>query len=166
MPTTDTDVHVHSGPDAGARLKELVSGLRSVMVTTPDEAGGLSSRPLTLQRADDDGTIWFLVDADAQWITASMGPVNVAAATSDTWLSISGTAQVVRDDAVLDDLGNPVNDAWFPEGTTKAALRIDVDRADYWSGPGRLGQLFQIGKGMVTGERPDLGERGRLDEPT
>jgi general stress protein 26 len=161
----DTDVQVHRGADAGIRLRDLMSGVRMVMVTSDDGSGGLASRPLTVQRVDD-GTVWFLVDADAHWVSDRIDPVNLAASESDTWLSISGTAVLDRSEAVLEDLGDPVSDTWFQEDATKAALRVDVVRADYWSAPGRLAQLFEIGKGVVTRSQPDLGERGRLERPT
>jgi general stress protein 26 len=166
MADQDDEVQVHSGDDAGTRLQELLSGVRMVMVTTADGSGALASRPLTVQRVDGDGTLWFLVDAHARWVTETVDPVNVAASESDTWLSISGTAELLRSEAVLDDLGDPVSDTWFQEGAEKAALRVEVDRADYWSAPNRLAQLLEIGKGIVTRTQPDLGERGRLERPS
>jgi len=164
--SSDTEIHVQSGRDAGRQLKDLLSGARMAMVTTTEPSGSLASRPLTLQRADEDGTVWFLVDAEAAWLSEPIGPVNVAVATSSTWLSISGSARLVRDQAVLDDLGDPVSDSFFDDGTTPVALRIDTDHADYWDAPGRLVQLLAMGKGVLTGDSPDVGERGRLDQPS
>ena len=146
--------------ETGARLTELVKGIRFAMLTSADDTGGLHARPLTPQRVDDDGTVWFLVDADADWVSASMTSVNVAFTDSDTWVSATGSATLVKDQAVLEDLGDPESDAWFQEGTTPAALRVDVAEADYWDAPNRVVQLLKVGKALVTRSQPDIGERG------
>ena len=146
--------------ETGARLTELVKGIRFAMFTTADDAGALHARPLTVQRVDDDGTVWFLVDADAEWVSSAMPSVNVAFTDSDTWVSATGSATVVTDRAVLEDLGDPESDAWFQEGTTPAALKVSVGEADYWDAPNRVGQLFAVGKALITRSQPDIGERG------
>jgi len=68
------------------------------------------------------------------------------------------------DRSVIDDLGDPVSDAWFEDGASPAALRGDVTRADYWDAPGKVVQLAKLGKAAVTGSAPDMGERG-VGEP-
>jgi general stress protein 26 len=149
--------------DDAARFDELVSDIRVAMLTTPDETGTLQGRPLTVQRVDEDGTVWFLVDADAHWVQTRFPAVNVAFGDASTWVSASGAAEVVEDPAVLDELGDPVSDAWFEEGATPAALRVDVSRADYWDAPGRVVQLAKLGKAALTGSAPDMGERGVVE---
>jgi general stress protein 26 len=148
---------------SGSRFASLVEGIRVAMVTTVAPDGSLHGRPLTVQRTDEDGTVWFLVDAQAEWLTEQLGPVSVGFTDSDTWVAASGTASLVTDQALLSDLGDPVSDAWFEEGSHPAALRVDVNRADYWDGPGTLVQLVQLGKAAVTGDQPDMGERGVLE---
>lgn len=146
--------------DDAARFDELVSDIRVAMLTTPDADGTLHGRPLTVQRVDDDGTVWFLVDAQAPWIEPSFRSVNLAFGDASTWVSAAGSAEVVRDPSVLEDLGDPVSDAWFEDGATPAALRVDVSRADYWDAPGRVVQLAKLGKAALTGSAPDMGDRG------
>src|SRR4051794_37744972 len=147
-------------PETAGRLTELVDGIRFAMLTTADGSGGLHARPLTVQRVDDDGTIWFLVDADADWVAAPMPSVNVAFTDSNTWVSATGSGELVTDTAVLEDLGDPESDAWFQEGSTPAALKVSVGEADYWDAPGRVAQLLAVGKAKLTGSQPDIGERG------
>jgi general stress protein 26 len=147
----------------GARFDELVSDIRVAMFTAPDAAGELHGRPLTVQRVDDDGTVWFLVDAGAEWIQPRFSAVNVAFGDASTWVSAAGSAEVVKDQSVVDDLGDPVSDAWFEDGASPAALRVDVTRADYWDAPGKVVQLAKLGKAAVTGSAPDMGERGVVE---
>ena len=146
-----------------AQLSDLVDGIRVAMLTTADATGALQSRPLTVQLIDDQGAVWFLVDAAAEWIEDRIPSVNVAFSDGTTWVSATGSARLVLDPAVIAELGDPVSDSWFEDGSTPAALRIDVGRADYWDGPGRLSMLLHLGKAAVTGSRPDMGERGVIE---
>jgi general stress protein 26 len=153
----DTDTR-----DGSERLQALISGIRVAMLTTVAPAGALQARPLTVQKFDGSA-VWFLVDAEAEWIGDRLDSVNLSLVDGDTWVSMSGSATIVRDPYVLAELGDPVSDSWFTEGSTPAALRVDVDRADYWDAPGKLVQLLHLGKAAVTHERPDMGDRGVIE---
>jgi general stress protein 26 len=153
----DTDTR-----ESAERLEALISGIRVAMLTTEAPGGALQARPLTVQKFDGDA-VWFLVDADAEWTGDRLDSVNLSFVDGDTWVSVAGTASIVRDPAVLDELGDPVSDSWFTAGSTPAALRVEVGRADYWDAPGKLAQLLHLGKAAVTHERPDMGERGVIE---
>jgi len=148
--------------DDGRRYRELVDGISTVMLTTAD----LSARPLTVQRNDDDGVTWFLVSDQAAWLdeatSGSGSSVGIAFQSSDTWVSAVGRATVVRDPALVEELGDPVSGAFFDEGETPVALRVDVERAETWSSAGKLSALLEIGKGLITGEKAEPGERESL----
>jgi general stress protein 26 len=138
---------------------ELVDGIPIVMLTTPDVHDDLHGRPMTVQRVDEDGTVWFLVDPGADWRPFEVEKVNLAFVDDTRWISATGHAQYVTDEATLEDLGDPVSDTYLND-VSPAALRIMVERADYWSGPGRLRQLVRLGTAAVSGHQPDMGERG------
>jgi general stress protein 26 len=148
--------------ETATRFDELVKGIRVAMLTTFDRAGALHSRPLTVQKVDS-GVVWFLVDAHTGWLNDDLEVVNVAFADGDTWVSATGSAELVLDLNVMEDLGDPVSDAWFSEEATPAALRVDVRRADYWDAPGRLVQLVHMGKSVLTQQPPALGDRGVIE---
>jgi general stress protein 26 len=144
-------------------LDELVGGIRVAMLTAPDDTGELHGRPLTVQRVDAGATVWFLVDAGAEWLQERLPSVNVAFDDGDTWVSAAGTATLVKDPEVIEELGDPVSDAWFTEGSTPAALRVDVTRADYWEAASKVVQLPKLGKAVLTQSPPDMGERGVVE---
>jgi general stress protein 26 len=148
--------------ESSDRLHALLSGIRVAMLTTEAPTGALQARPLTVQKIDNDA-VWFLVDAQAEWTGDRLDTVNLSFVDGDTWVSVSGAATLIRDPNVLDELGDPVSDSWFDAGSRPAALRVEVDRADYWDGPGKLVQLLHLGKAAVTHERPDMGERGVIE---
>jgi general stress protein 26 len=131
-------------------LKDLVGDIRVAMVTTGAPGGELHA----------DGTVWFLVARDADWVRPDgLGQVNASFVGDDRWVSVAGRADLVQDRAVLDDLGDPVSDAWFGDDHPPVALKVSVEQADVWKGPGRLSQLFRLGKAAITQEPPDMGER-------
>ena len=148
--------------DPTTRLADLVGATPVAMVTTVDATGALNARPLTVKRIDDDGAVWFLVDANAEWVTDRIQSVNLAFQDDTTWVSASGSAELVVDPAVIDELGDPTSDAWFEEGSTPVALRVEVGRADYWDGPGQLVMLLYFGNVPLTASRPGIGGRATV----
>ncbi len=141
-------------------LADLVEGIRTAMVTTPGPQG-IQGRPITIQRVDDD-VLWFLVGDDASWLGSTTGPVNVSFVDERTWVSVAGTGSTTTDPAVLEDLGNPVSDGWFADDTDPVALRVAIDHVDWWTAPGKLGQLAGMAKAVVGDSPPDIGDRGEI----
>lgn len=147
---------------AARTLPELADGVRIAMLTSAAPTG-LDARPLTVQRVDDD-RVWFLVARDAEWVPATAGhPVNVTMTDGDRWVSISGTAAVVTDPGVLDELGDPISDAWFGDEHQPAALRIDVDHGDWWASASAPRVAIELVKARLTGATPDTGARGTVE---
>jgi general stress protein 26 len=148
-----------------ADVQDALDGERTAMVTTIDERGTLSSRPVTVQKIDDDGEVWFLVDAKADWVTPADGAaVNVAIVDDgDVWVSFAGRASVLRDQSVIEELSGAVSDAYFSADAVPAALRVVTDRIEWWTAAGTMAQLVQVGRGLVSDDRPDLGEQGTIE---
>lgn len=151
------------------QVQSMLEGFRFAMLTTRDEQGMLQAHPLTVQEREFDGDLWFIVGGDAPLVRhVEVDPaVGVSFSGDSSWLSISGTAAVVDDPALLEELWSPVVDAWFPEGPqgSKATLlKVDSSSAQYWDSPGRLATLVSLVTSKVTGE-PKGGESGtvRLD---
>lgn len=150
--------------DAAEKVKELIGDERLAMLTTVDSDGKLVSRPMAVQRLDDDGTLWFLTDDTSpkarQLIRDSR--TNLAFQSRGTWISVSGSGEIVEDRATIEGLWNKGAEAWFPDGPSTpevAALRIDPDTAEYWDAPGgRVSSVLAYAKAKLTGERPNIGE--------
>lgn len=130
------------------------------MLTAVGEAGRLHAHPMTPQEVADDGTTWFFISRGSGQ-AANIGQqkrVNLAFADGSTWLSVAGHGQLVDDRARVDELWNPVVEAWFPDGKDSpdvALLRVDPDSAEYWDSPGgRVASALAFVKAKVAGERP------------
>lgn len=146
-------------------LRKRISKVRTVMLTSIDERGTLSSRPMTVQHLAESGDVLFVVDRDADWVTPGMEAVNVAFVDgSSTWISVAGRAVLDDDSQLLDDLWNAVLDTYFPDGRANAVvLRVESDRWEYWTAPNKLAQLVDTAKARAGGDRPEPGTSGAVE---
>jgi general stress protein 26 len=95
--------------------------------------------------------------------------VNVAYADpgKDSYVSVSGRADVADDPARKEQLWSKFAQAWFPAGPQDpdlALLRIRIEQADYWDvKESKPTQLFKMAKAAMTGHPPTgLGEHGTV----
>lgn len=154
---------------AAEKVKDLIGDERLAMLTTVDSDGKLVSRPMALQRLDDDGTLWFLTDDTSPKARQLVrdNRTNLAFQSRGTWISVSGSAEIVEDRQTIEELWNKGAEAWFPDGPSTpevAALRIDPDTAEYWDAPGgRVSSVLAYAKAKLTGDRPNIGEAKVVD---
>jgi general stress protein 26 len=151
------------------KVVEIMKGDRFCMLTSVGEVGRLQSHPMTPQEVTSEGDVWFFIDTTsdhAAHIRAEKR-VNLAFADGSTWLSVAGHGDVRQDRAKIDELWNPMVEAWFPEGKDAAnvgLLFVESDTAEYWDTPGgRVASALAFVKAKVTGRRPDVGESDSVE---
>jgi general stress protein 26 len=86
---------------------------------------------------------------------------------SDTYVSVSGTAAMLEDSAKKRQLWSKAAEAWFPGGPADpdlALVQVQIIHANYWDvKESKLVQLFAKAKAVVTGKRPaELGEHAEV----
>ncbi len=156
------------------KLFELIKDTRFGMLTHRHSDGQLHSHPLTTQnkKVDEASTLYFFVpkDGDIAKHVASDSSVNVAYANTDddSYVSVTGQASLLEDQAKKNELFNPAAKAWFPAGVTDpnlGLLAVKILDAEYWDvTDSKMVQLFKMAKAAVTGETPkDLGEHKKLN---
>ena len=154
------------------KLRELVKEIDFCMLTTVDESGDLHSRPMSSNGdIDPNGDIWFFTNASSHKVSeiAKLPKVNVSFADTDNqrYISVSGTAQLVRDQAMIEELWRPEFKMWFPEGKDDpeiALLRVSLEKAEYWDSPSStIGYALSFVSSLVTGKEPDMGENRKVD---
>ena len=153
------------------KLAELIRGIKVAMLTTVAEDGSLRSRPMATQEADFDGTLWFVTRAGAPKVGEVERDERVCVSYSSPddqrYVSVSGTARLVRDRAKVRELWCPAHKEWFPQGPDDpelALLRVEPERAQYWDFPsGTLVQIAGLVKSVVTGQPAAAGEHEKLD---
>ena len=152
------------------KLNDLINNIGVAMLTTMDW-GILRSRPMATQKVGEDGTLWFMTSSDAHKTEEIEKDrrVNISYASpeSNTYVSVSGTAEIINDRAKIEELWNPAYQAWFPKGLddpTICLLKVNVEQAEYWdASSSTLVQLAGFVKALVTGERADGGEHGKIN---
>ncbi|WP_159499763.1 pyridoxamine 5'-phosphate oxidase family protein [Microbacterium sp. 18062] len=127
--------------DTHQTLTTLIERFRFAFLTTVQTDGTLVAHPLTVQEAEFDGDLWFIIakDAPAALNLERDAHAGISLSSNDAWVSLSGTARLVEDRAKLDELWSPSVEAWFPNGKEDpnvGLLHFAADGAEYWHSPG------------------------------
>ncbi len=156
------------------RIKTLgkeLKGIRIAMMTTAEPDGTLRSRPMAMQDMEFDGDLWFFTGAASPKVDEVERDqrVNLSYVKDDDkrYVSVSGTARLVRDRQKIHDLWKPLLKAWFPKGEDDpdlALLKVEVTEAEYWDAPSSaMVRLGQVAGALVTGQRDSGGKNEKLD---
>ena len=140
------------------QLKGFLEGIDFTMLTTVSN-GKLHSRPMSTQEMDENGDLWFFTSDDSRKVDELAADNRVSAAYSNpddnTYVSVFGTGEIVKDRAKMEELWNPIHKAWFPEGLDDphiCLLRVNIEEAEYWDAPSsKFVQLAGFVKALVTG---------------
>ncbi|WP_203580412.1 pyridoxamine 5'-phosphate oxidase family protein [Microbacterium hibisci] len=162
---TNAEEDLVTGPEAIARVKELVEDIDFTMLTTRDAAGNLVSRPMSTRQMDDAGDIWFFTLAGTSKVAESQADPqhDVGLAYLDSkghrYVSVAGRAEVVRDEAKMKELYSPSLDIWFEDGLDTPGivlLRVTPVECEFWEPKhGKLVTAAGMLKALVTRDTPD-----------
>ena len=152
------------------KIRDLTEGIDFCMLTTID-GGHLRSRPMSTQKFEFDGELWFFTDDKTHKIEEIKKDNRVCVAYSNpgenVYLSVSGAAEVVKDRAKIEELWDPILKVWFPDGVDDPSLcllKVQVDQAEYWDAPSsKIVQLFKMAKALATGQEADYGENKKIE---
>lgn len=158
-------------------LYELIDGIETAMVTTRRADGLLVSRAMQTQRRTSGTDLWFMTNAESEKFEeiALDANVNVAYYKDRTreWVSVSGRATLTKDRDLIDSLYKPDWKMWLgdqggkydggPHDPRIALILVEAITATY-SKKDRATPiiLFQLAKGMITGEPPKIADLREL----
>lgn len=145
-------------------LQDKLSGRQVAMVATRDERGAISSRPITVQKLDDQGSLWFLVNRHAAWVAPADGNAVNASFTGEKnlWVSVSGRLTLDDDRERTEELLGPIGDSFFEGDAEPIMARIKPQEIEWWSAPNSVVQVMDLARSKVSGDSPDAGESGTL----
>jgi general stress protein 26 len=131
------------------QFRDLVRDIPFAMFTTVTVGGGLRSRPMVAAENAFDGFLWFFTrtsSAVAQEIGGNqMVNITYVSAPEDRFVSVSGTASVVRDVERAGRMWSPAYNQWFAGGASDPELsliKIGVARIEFWDRKaGRMREL-------------------------
>lgn len=156
-------------PQQNPELEPVAAMIKEIgfaMMTTADEEGALHSRPMSTMDMDAEGNLWFFTALSSSKIDEALAQQRVAVTYArpdrQDYVSVSGTAQVVRDKPRMQALWTPWIKPWFPRGIEDpdlVLLKVSIDDAQYWDAPGSaVKRAFGLAKALVTHKTDALGE--------
>ena len=160
-------------------LYTLIDGIEVALMTTRRPDGHLVSRPMQTQERTSGTDLWFMTNLESQKLEelATDPHVNLGYYKNRTreWVSVSGTAIISRDKRLIRELYKPDWRAWLgdeggerdggPDDPSIALLLVEAHSVVYLKKDRPMpAVLFNIVKGMVTGEQPKTGDLRELTE--
>jgi general stress protein 26 len=149
------------------RAWELMEKIGFAMLVTRD-GDRLRARPMSAYLERDSNTIYFLTDARRHKddeIARNPGiNLSFADASSQKYVSLTGTAVVSNDRAKIRELFSTPAKAWWESADDPniRVLKVTPDDAEYWDSPGTVISYVKMAAAAVTGTRPDIGENRKV----
>lgn len=160
------------GTEAGKKIKELAGKNNTCFFCTDITSGKpVTARPMSVQKMDESGTMWFLSANDSHKNMEIMRDNHVqllfqGSAHSD-FLSIYGEATISTDKQLIQELWEPILKAWFTEGENDpriTVIKVDVTQGYYWDNKhGNAVALIKIAAGAIMGKTMDDSIEGNLN---
>ena len=155
------------------KLYSEIDAIEIAMMTTRRADGHLQSRAMATQKRTPGADLWFVTIEGAHKLQdlAHDPHVNLSYYKDRTreWISVSGIASVTRDSAKIHELWAPDWKMWFAEegdprhGTKDdprmVLIGVNVHAAAFLEvNKPQPVVLFELVRGWLTGETPELGE--------
>ncbi len=159
-----------SSPEHKQKIWKLISEIKVGMLVTLDGPQP-RARPMHLVQDAYDGTLWFYTRRSAEKVFETQADQDVCISFSDqeegVYVSLSGTARLNDDRALIDKYWNSFVAAWFPDGKDDPDLtlmEIKVEFGEHWKArESKVFQLYEVAKANVKkGTQPDMGENEKF----
>ncbi len=165
-----SDILNLSQQDAISKLQKLTKDSPITMLCTNLGQIPFSTCPMSTQTVDDAGTIWFFTGNDSQHTREIQADNRVQLLYSNNndyaYLTISGTAEVLHDQAKIAELWTPAAKVWFQGGQDDPQLRlikVTPQEGFYWDTKhGKMVSFLKMIASVATGKTMDDGVQGRL----
>jgi general stress protein 26 len=121
----------------------------------------MRARPLSIAEQRDDAALYFTTAIESPKVAELSADPHVAVVMQDArkFVSLSGTARVIEDRALVDKLWSESWKVWFPKGKDDPSLcliAVEPAEAAYWDMAGVRGirYAFEMAKAYLTGTTP------------
>ena len=156
----------------------LIDKIETAMLTTRRADGRLVSRPMATQKREPIADLWFVADVESDKMDELEQDPHVNLAYFDSgsweWVSVSGSARISTDRELIRRLYRPDWRVWFgkidnvrdggPDDPRFALILVDAESVIYMKREkSKPMVLLEVAKGMITGERPDVGDVRKVD---
>ncbi len=155
--------------EANKKIKQLVDDADIGLFTTDLTSLPLKTRPMSRQKVDDAGAIWFFShkDSDKNQDISKDNRVQLFYSNKGSmeYLSLYGTAEILQDAAMAKELWSAPAKIWFKDHDDPDLTIIKVTPEDgyYWdTKDGKIVSLFKMAVGLVTGKELDGSVEGKI----
>lgn len=163
---TPQDPQVADAEDV-ARIWNFMEKQRTAFLVTISAAGP-HARPMAAIVHKDEALIWFLTDVATTKDGEIAADNRVAVVFTDagsSHVSVSGTAEIVDDRALVKSLWSTAAQAFWPDGPDSprvVAIKVTPRSAELWDGPSKLVATVQMAAALATGNSvADMGNNVR-----
>lgn len=157
--------------EAIKKLQELAAEIDTCLFCTNLKTDdGSTSRPMSTQKVDDNGDIWFFSakdsDKNKEIQKDSRVQLFYAHPGKSSYMVVNGTASISTDRQKIEELWSPLVKTWFKEGKDDPAvtlLKISNINAYYWDTKGsKMINFFKMVASVATGKTLVDAEEGTL----
>jgi general stress protein 26 len=148
---------------------DIAESIKTCMLTTV-ASGRMRARPMHALPDRDHGCLWFITDQrgakDEEIQAAPEVCLTFADTHSNTYLSVTGRAEMLSDSSKARDLWSAEAQAWWPKGPTDPDVRVlhvIAEKAEYWDTRGNsIVVALKLAAARLSGIPPDLGENKKV----
>lgn len=152
------------------KIKELVDDIKTCMFCTKTNELPFNTRPMATVDVDEQGNLWFMSNVESNKNDEIKDDDQVqliyAKGGDSHFLSVSGKAFILKDQAKIDEYWNMFAKAWFDgkKDPDISLIKVVPDTAYYWDTVhGKMVSLFKIAVSSVSGKSMDDGVEGKID---
>lgn len=128
------------GSGAVEKMRELIDAAGSCFFQTSSSINdSYSARPMSVQKTDDAGNIWFLSAIDskknAELISNPKAKLFFQGSPHSDFLELQGTVTITQDKVKIKELYDPIVKVWFTEGVDDpriTVLQFKPETGYYW----------------------------------
>jgi general stress protein 26 len=149
------------------KIWKAVEGFTSCMLVTRS-GEELRSRPMGPIVRARDGVIYFITDRrgfkDEE--IAADAAVCLAFSSGNVQVSLSGSAHLVEDKALVKALWSPMAQAFFPNGADDpnvTVIAVAPRHGEMWEGQNMVTTMFKVAAAIATGNRAEIGQSTRAE---
>ncbi|HEX5652232.1 MAG TPA: pyridoxamine 5'-phosphate oxidase family protein [Chitinophagaceae bacterium] len=151
------------------KVKDMAERADICFFTTALTELPLSTRPMSTQKVENDGSLWFFSEKDSdknqhierdnrvQLFYSNKG--------SSEYLSLYGKAAIMQDAAKAKELWSPWVKTWFdgPDDPELTLIKIVPEQGYYWdTKDGKIVSMLKMAAGAITGKELDGSIEGKI----
>ena len=164
------DFHNVAGQEAIKKIQKLAESANTCMFLTNLDEIPIDARPMATRKVDDDGSFWFFSQADSNKNMEISVDDRVQLIyinnSSAEYMSLYGTAEVIKDEVKARELWNGFLNTWFNEGPDDpnlTLLKFTPQDGYYWDTKNnKMVSLAKIAIGAIKGQMMDDGREGKI----